>query len=124
MKFVPGILLFVLAVGFVRTSLPAVAQVVVATVPVGSDPAGVATNSITNKTYVANVSCISLQCPNPGTVTVIDGATNNTMTVNVGFAPVFAAVNTVTNKIYVANECGNDDCQSYWDGHRYRRGQQ
>ena len=43
-----------------------------------------------------------------GTVTVIDGATNNTMTVTVGFYPGVLAVNPVTNQIYVANSCGND----------------
>jgi DNA-binding beta-propeller fold protein YncE len=44
----------------------------------------------------------------PGTVTVINGATNNTATVNVGDFPEDVAVNSVTNRIYVANRCGND----------------
>ena len=37
------------------------------------------------------------------TVTVIDGATNNTTTVAVGDGPRAVAVNAVTNKIYVAS---------------------
>ena len=96
-----AILLFTMAV-----VLPsAVAQVVTATLPVGNSPAyespyGVAVNSVTNKTYVANFD--------DGTVTVIDGATNNTTTLNVGVEPWAVAVNPATNKIYVVNDCGND----------------
>ena len=41
-------------------------------------------------------------------MTVIDGATNNTLSVNVGYYPVAVAVNPVTNKIYVVNDCGID----------------
>ena len=44
----------------------------------------------------------------PGTVTVINGTTNNTATVPVGDFPEGIAVNSATNQIYVANECGND----------------
>jgi len=94
----------------------AVAQVVVATVPAGMYPVGIAANTATNKTYVTNLWCIpdSPPCPGPGTVTVIDGATNNTTTVNVGLYPYAVAVNPVTNKIYVANACGNDvNCGSF-----------
>ena len=91
----------------------AVAQVAIATVPTGTGPLGVAVNSVTNKTYVVNVSCNKLPCSSPGTVTVIDGVSNNTTTVDVGVLPYFAAVNSVTNKIYVANSCGNDsNCNS------------
>src|SRR5208283_4530075 len=83
----------------------AVAQVTFATVPAGNSPYAVAVNSATNKTYVANYS--------DGTVTVIDGATNNTATVNVGVEPYAVAVNSMTNKIYVANNCGSDpSCMS------------
>ena len=98
---------FVLLVFSLATALPsAVAQVVIATVTVGNDPYAVAVNTATNKTYVANNS--------DSTVTVIDGATNNTTTVkNVGFYPDAIAVNQATNKIYVASECGNDSqCNS------------
>ena len=58
-------------------------------------------NSITNKIYVANLY--------GNTVTVIDGATDNTIaTVDVGEFPNEVAVNPVTNEIYVTNLCGTD----------------
>ena len=47
-----------------------------------------------------------LRCERQRTVTVIDGATNNTTTVAVGIAPIAVAVNPTTDKIYVANEGG------------------
>ena len=56
----------------------------------------VAVNTTTNKIYVANYS-------NPGTVTVVDGATTATTTLNAGLNNIDIAVNSVTNKIYVAN---------------------
>ncbi len=88
-------------VSFAILSLPVLAQRVVATVPVGTKPHGVAVNSITNKIYVANLY--------GNTVTVIDGATNNTIaTVDVGEFPNEVAVNPVTNEIYVTNLCGTD----------------
>lgn len=103
-----AVLLFDLAV-----ALPAATgQAVIATVPAGTNPYGVAINTVTNKTYVPNTSCPNLPCSSPGTVTVIDGSTNNTTTVVVGYSPGSLsrplAVNPVTNKIYVANNCGND----------------
>jgi YVTN family beta-propeller protein len=55
----------------------------------------VAVNSVTNQIYVANQTS--------NTVTVIDGATNDTSTVNVDLNPAWLAVNPVTNQIYVAN---------------------
>ena len=79
----------------------AIAQVVTATVPAGSAPLAVAVNALTNKIYVANL--------HGNSVTVIDGASNNTTTVRVGAYPLALAVNSTTNKIYVANTCGNDD---------------
>src|SRR5271166_398555 len=99
------LLLFSLAV-----ALPsAVAQVVSATLPAGTSPDAVAVNSVTNKIYVANSFCgIFRSCPNPGTVTVIDGATNTTAAINVGYDPYAVAVNEATNQIYVVNQCGND----------------
>ena len=102
-------LLFSLAV-----ALPsAVAQVVVATLPVGATPDAVAVNSVTDKIYVTNQCGNDPTCKSAGTVTVIDGATNNTTTVSVGYAPRSVAVNSVTNKIYVTNQCGNDPaCKS------------
>jgi YVTN family beta-propeller protein len=108
-----ALLLFNLAVAFQS----AAAQVVIATVPSGISPTAVLVNPVTNKTYVTNACGNGPTCTrhprNPGTVTVIDGATNNTLTVNVGVLSQSAAVDSVTNKIYVANGCGNDpNCAS------------
>ena len=71
------------------------ADAVVATVPVGAGPGAIAVDSVTNKIYVMNYSGNS--------VTVIDGATNDTTNVAVGNSPSAITVNPVTNKIYVAN---------------------
>jgi DNA-binding beta-propeller fold protein YncE len=57
----------------------------------------VAVNPNTNQIYIANESTPA--GPN-STVTVIDGATNNTTTVNAGGGPI--AVNPNTNQIYVS----------------------
>ncbi len=97
----------------ITISLPALSQVVIATLPAGTHPNAVAVNAGTNKIYVANQTCDTIPCPGPGTVTVIDGATNTTTTVNVGVYPNGVAVNPVTNKIYVTNKCGLDvNCAS------------
>src|SRR5271166_1613038 len=98
---------FVVLLFSLLVSLPsAVAQVAFATLPAGTSPYGIALNSMTNQTYVANYG--------DNTVTVIDGATNNTTTVNVGVEPYAVAVNPVTNKVYVANYCGSDpNCATY-----------
>ncbi|HZR28696.1 MAG TPA: Ig-like domain repeat protein [Terriglobales bacterium] len=67
---------------------------------VGTNPLAMGANPITNKVYVAN---------NGGGVSVIDGATYNTVTVAAGSQDVTllpnnnVAVNPATNKIYVAN---------------------
>jgi DNA-binding beta-propeller fold protein YncE len=65
----------------------------------------VAVNPATNKIYVGNNSQGSIS-PSPGNVTVIDGATNSTITVTDpnAISPVAVAVNPMTNKTYVANE--------------------
>ncbi len=64
------------------------------TVAVGTGPAALAVNPVTNKVYVAN---------NGGNnVTVIDGATNTTSTVAAGAFSLAVAVNPLTNKIYVS----------------------
>jgi YVTN family beta-propeller protein len=106
----------ILMVSFAVLALPAFAQQVIATVPVGSRPSTEAINPVTNKIYVANVCGNDTTCAYPysqGTVTVIDGATNNPLSVNVGYRPYGLAVNSATNKIYVANYCGNDpNCSS------------
>jgi DNA-binding beta-propeller fold protein YncE len=98
----------ILTVSFAVLALPTFAQQVIATVAVGSYPQSSAVNSGTNKVYVANNCGNDPNCASTGTVTVIDGATNNTLSVNVGFYPYGVAVNPVTNKIYVVNNCGND----------------
>ena len=73
-------------------------------VNVGITPDAVAVNPVTNKIYVANHNDGGCECCS--TVTVIDGATNNTTTVNVEVAPHGVAVNSVTNKIYVTKPAG------------------
>jgi DNA-binding beta-propeller fold protein YncE len=98
--------LFVLIVAV--TSLPAIAQVVTATVLAGGAPDYVAVNAVTNTIYVANYCGNDPTCQSPGTVTVIDGATQSTQSVPVGVHPVYVAVNPVTNTIYVLNNCGTD----------------
>ena len=100
--------LLILAVSFVTASLPAVAQVVTATLPAGVNPYSVAVNSVTNKMYAVNNCGNDPACHSLGTVTVINGANNSTATVNVGAFPYLAAVNSTADMIYVANECGTD----------------
>ncbi len=103
------LLVFSLAIALPST----VAQVVIATVPVGNAPGAIAVNPVTNKTYVVNFcgndpTCLTYS----GTVTAIDGTTLATQTVAVAFEPYAMAVNSVTNKIYVVNRCGIlYDCQ-------------
>ena len=73
----------------------ATAQMLIASIPVGNQPAGVDTNPITNRIYVVNQEA-------PGTVSVVDGASNTVIaTVFVGSKPGFVAVNPVTNRVYV-----------------------
>ncbi len=91
---------------FVITLPSAVAQVVVATLPTGNTPDAAAVNTQTNKIYVTNHCGGDPTCESPGTVSVIDGVTNQVATVTVGAVPIAAAVNSATNKIYVANYCG------------------
>jgi DNA-binding beta-propeller fold protein YncE len=45
----------------------------------------------------------------PGNVTVIDGATHETVEIPAGLQPVSLAINTATNKIYVAGGQSNGD---------------
>ena len=98
------------------TVIDGASNTVTATVNVGAAPAAPVVNAMTNKIYVPNQCGNDPTCGAPrasGTVTVIDGVTNQTHTVNVGVVPDAADVNTQTNRIYVANACGNDpNCQS------------
>ena len=84
---------------------------VVATVTVGNYPQGAAVNPVTNKIYVSNYCGNQFGCnatPAPGTVSVVDGATNTvTDTVTVGVAPQVIFVNQATNKVWVLNLCGS-----------------
>jgi DNA-binding beta-propeller fold protein YncE len=80
-------------------------------VSVGANPYVPVVNSVTNQIYVPNACGNDPTCASPyvpGTVTVIDGATDSTTSVNVGILPDAVDVNPVTNQIYVANECGDD----------------
>lgn len=81
---------------------------VIETIPVGTSPSGVAVDSQTNFTYVANAG--NSQTSDSGNVTVIDGATNVTTTLADSNAknPVAVAVNPTTNRIYVANSGSNN----------------
>ncbi len=101
------LLFLLLAFSFAVLSLPAFAQQVIATVSVGSQPRAVAVNSVTNKIYAGNSCGNDPTCNSSGTVTVIDGATDDTTTVTVEAGPAAIAVNSVTNKIYATNSCGN-----------------
>jgi len=74
---------------------------IVATVPVGSYPIGVAVTSNGTKVYVANY--------NSNTVSVINTITNTvTATVPVGRYPIGVAVTPDESKVYVTNQNGND----------------
>lgn len=78
------------------------------TVPAGICPTAIAVNPVTNKVYVANFGHSSITCGSCfdyGSITVVDGATNTSVTIadpNAKF-PQGVAVNSTTNKIYVAN---------------------
>jgi len=63
-------------------------------------PIAVAVDPLANKIYVANV--------NTNSVTVIDGATNNTTSIAVGTNPQAVALNSSTSKIFVADGGSND----------------
>src|SRR5260370_2453834 len=69
---------------------------VTSTIPVGSLPAGVAADPLTNTIYVANFL--------DGTVSVISGKTNTvTATIPVAREPDVVAANPLSNTIYITN---------------------
>lgn len=73
---------------------------VIATVPVGSDPFGVAINTAGTRVYVTNIKS--------NNVSVIDAASNTVVaTFSVGSAPYFIAVNRTGTRAYVANALSN-----------------
>jgi YVTN family beta-propeller protein len=78
------------------------------TITVDLVPLGLAVNPVTNKIYVMNQCGTSNNCTSNGTVTVIDGATNQTTSIPVDWNPQVILVNQLTNKIYVLNNCGNN----------------
>jgi YVTN family beta-propeller protein len=65
-------------------------------IPVGTEPFGVAVDATTNRIYVTNYGS--------STVSVIDAGTNTVITtISVGFAPIGVAVNSKTGRVYVTN---------------------
>ncbi len=73
-------------------------------------PQALAVNSATNTIYVTNAGCQNDVCTHPGSVTVINGATNAVTTVinpNAAHPAGPVAINPTTNKIYVVNDGGN-----------------
>ena len=84
------------------------ATLATSTVTVGYYPGVVLIDQVTNKIYVMNSCGTSQDCfingtTAPGTVTIIDGATNSVQTIAVGTTPIAVGVNAATNQIYVAN---------------------
>ena len=87
-------------VGVAHPDLPTANQgtsAVIATIPVGSEPSGIAVNPANHRIYVAKRYS--------NNVSVIDGATNTVVTtIPVGSEPWYLiAVNPVTNRVYVPN---------------------
>ena len=87
--------LFLFVCGCAIISLPALAQRVIATIPVGPSPGPLAVNRVTNKIFVATADYYTY------TMTVIDGATNSATSVIVGLTAYAVAVDSTRNKIYV-----------------------
>ena len=81
-----------------RTAQPGTAAIhITATIPVGTQPSGIAVNPRTNTIYVANRV--------DGTVSVISGRTNTVVaTIPVSPQPNAVAVNPQTNTIYVTGQ--------------------
>src|SRR5580704_14632364 len=96
-------LVFLLLVLLAATALPATAQTLLATVPVGQVPGYLIFNPVTNKIYVENICGTDPSCSSPGSITVIDGVTNHTTNIPVGNNPQFMVMNNATNKLYVTN---------------------
>ncbi len=95
--------LCVLAISLIAAARPAAAQTLIATVPVGVLPGYLIFNPVTNKIYVENICGTDPNCASPGSITVIDGLSNQTANIPVGTNPQFMVMNNVTNKLYVTN---------------------
>lgn len=80
------------------------------TVRAGFGPTAVAVDSTLNKIYVTSQHSLTpdSNVSSAGTITIIDGATNQTARVPAGDMALFLAVNPVTHKVYVVNEESND----------------
>ena len=90
-------LIFAVTLVLLWFSSQAIAQTVVATIPLGQSPSSIAVNTQTNIVYAT--------CQSPTTLKVVDGATNTvTATIplnSIFFPPLGIAVNSTTNRIYV-----------------------
>ena len=95
--------LSILVVSLAMAVLPAAAQTLLGTVPVGIVPGYLTFNPATNKIYVENICGTDPTCSSPGSITVIDGATDQTTNIPVGNNPQFMVMNPVSNKLYVTN---------------------
>ncbi len=87
----------------VAAVLPATAQTLIATVPVGQVPNYPIFNPVTNKIYIENICGTDPTCSSPGSITVIDGVSNQTTNIPIGNNPQFMVMNPVTNKLYATN---------------------
>ncbi len=84
-------------------------DLVIETIPVGSEPRKVSVNPATNRIYVTN--------SRSDNVSVIDGSTNRVIdTISALPSPNGVAVNKATNRIYVSNLANNSGNVSVIDG--------
>jgi YVTN family beta-propeller protein len=82
--------------------IDAATNTVIATIPVGTQPAGVAVSPDGSRVYVTNAN--SPDFSQPGTVSVIDAATNTVIaTIPVGTTPGGVSVTPDGSRVYVAN---------------------
>jgi len=89
-----------------------VANKVVTTVPVGVNPKGIACDPERGLIYVVNQNLDPnppdeqhLYATNPGSVSVIDGATNSVVqTIGMGRGPEYTALDANAHRLYVSNE--------------------
>lgn len=98
-----------LVCAFLLVCLPAAAQKLIGSVPVGNGPGGIAINRVTNKLWVTNV-CGGGACEGEGSVTEVDESTLATTTVQTPRLTGPIALNTVTNQVYVITCLRFSDC--------------
>jgi YVTN family beta-propeller protein len=80
--------------------------------PAAVGPVAIAVNSVTNQIFVANAGPAN----GNGSVTIIDGATNNFVNVPVTGTPVAIAVNIANDKVYVQVQTGSTSAVLVIDG--------